>query len=267
MKSPIRWFGGKSLLARRIISLFPPHNTYVEAFGGGASVLFAKEPSPVEIYNDLDSGLVNFFRVLRDREQFVEFHRLVALTPYSREEFGFCRQHWEDCDDPIERAYRWYVVVRQSFSGDFKGGWSHGKHRSSRNMGECVSRWLSTVDRLPEIAERLLRVQIENRDWRLILKTYDSPDTLFYLDPPYVPETRRAGKYTHELCLADHSELVERMLALKGKVVLSGYAHPLYEPLEVAGWQRYNIKTVCYATKVPISKRRLSRTEMIWVKP
>jgi len=131
-------------------------------------------------------------------------------------------------------------------------------------MGECVSRWLSTVDRLPEIAERLLRVQIEHNDWRIVLKTYDGPDTLFYLDPPYVPETRSAGKYTHELTLSDHSELVERMLALKGKVILSGYSHPIYEPL--IDWKRYDIETVCHASKA-ISKHRSPRIETIWVKP
>jgi len=262
MKSPIRWFGGKSQLAQKIIALFPPHRVYVEAFGGGASVLFAKALSPVEIYNDLDSGLVNFFRVLRNN--FSEFQRLVALTPYSREEHSFCRQHWEECNDPIERAYRWYVVAKQSFSGIFRSGWSYEKNRSRRGMVASVSRWLSTVDRLSEVAERLLRVQIEHNDWRIILKTYDSPDTLFYLDPPYVPETRRAGKYTHELTLSDHSELVERILALEGKVVLSGYSHPVYKSL--SGWKHYDIETVCHASKA-ISEHRSPRTETIWVKP
>ena len=264
MRSPIRWFGGKGSIAQKIVPLLPPHHIYVEAFGGGASVLFAKEPSPVEIYNDLDSGLVNFFRVLRNKEHFVEFHRLVTLTPYSREEFDFCRQHWEECDDPFERAYQWYIVARQSFSGKFGGSWSHTKSISRRHMAQCVSGWLSIVDLLPEIAERLLRVQIEHNDWQIILKAYDGPNTLFYLDPPYVPETRRAGKYAHELSLSDHFELVEQILALQGKVVLSGYVHPIYEPL--TDWQRYDIETVCRIPNAAISKRRLPRIETIWVK-
>ena len=134
-------------------------------------------------------------------------------------------------------------------------------------MAQCVSGWLSAVDRLPEIAERLLRVQIEHNDWRIILKTYDGPDTLFYLDPPYVPETRRAGKYTHELSLEDHSELVDRILTLRGKVVLSGYAHPVYTPL--IDWQHYNIKVTCYTPNATISnsKHRSPRIETVWVKP
>jgi len=267
MRSPIRWFGGKGPMARRIVSLFSPHHIYVEVFGGGASVLFAKEPSPVEIYNDLDSGLVSFFRVLRDPKQFEEFHRLVSLTPYARQEFLDCRKSWENQTNPVQRAYQWYVVARQSFSGYFGGSWSHTKTISRRNMAQVVSGWLSAVDRLSEIAERLLCVQIEQNDWRIILKAYDRPDTLFYLDPPYIPETRRAGKYAHELTLEDHSELVEQILVLQGKVVISGYEHPIYEPLEVAGWERYDIKVSCFTTNAAISKRRSSRIETLWVKP
>lgn len=267
MRSPIRWFGGKGKLTTKIVPLLPLHHTYVEPFGGGASILFAKEPSPVEIYNDLDSGLVNFFRILRNKKHFIEFQRLITLTPYSREEFDFCRQYWEECDDPIQRAYQWYVVARQSFSGYFGGSWSHTKTISRRNMAQCVSGWLSIVDLLPEIAERLLCVQIEHNDWRVILKAYDGPDTLFYLDPPYVPETRRAGKYTHELSLEDHSELVEQILVLQGKVVLSGYAHPVYKPLADANWQRYDIKTKCSVPNAAIIKHRSPRIETVWVKP
>lgn len=267
MRSPIKWFGGKSQLAHKIIPLFPLHHIYVEVFGGGAGILFAKEPSPVEVYNDIDSNLVNFFRVLRNKEQFAEFHRLVTLTPYSREEWKYCRQTWNGCELAVERAYRWYVVVRQSFSGNFGGSWSYTKSISRRHMAQVVSGWLSVVDNLPEIAERLLCVQIEHNDWRTILKAYDGPNTLFYLDPPYVPETRRAGKYAHELTLEDHSELVDRILALDGKVVLSGYAHSVYKPLEIADWQRYDFGVVCYTTNTAVSKRRLPRIETIWVKP
>lgn len=93
MKSPISWFGGKYYLAHKIIKLFPPHSIYVEPFGGAAHVLFAKEPSPVEVYNDIDSGLVNFFRVLRDPKSFGELALLCSLTPYSREEYYYFRKN------------------------------------------------------------------------------------------------------------------------------------------------------------------------------
>jgi len=270
------WFGGKGNLAKRILPYFPEHKIYVEPFGGGASLLFAKEPSPVEVYNDIDSGLVNFFRVLRDSEKFEKFYRLVSLTPYSREEYYFCRDTWESCEDDIERAYRWYVVARMSFSGRFGCDWSHAVTYTSRNMSGAVSKWLSIIDMLPEIHQRIMRVQIEHKDFRDILVDYDTPDTLFYCDPPYVHSTRKAGGYKHEMTDDEHKELVELLLKLKGKVILSGYQNEIYLPLEQAGWQRIDFPTVCHAagktrqTKIlgeGTAKEKQPRIESIWISP
>ena len=116
LRSPIWYVGGKGMMVQKLLHYIPPHRTYVEVFGGGASLLFAKEPSPVEVYNDIDSGVVNFFRVLRDKEKFKKFYEKVVLTPYSREEHYYCRNTWRDCADDIERAYRWFVMVRQGFA-------------------------------------------------------------------------------------------------------------------------------------------------------
>jgi len=276
MRGPVLWFGGKGHLADKIVALFPPHHTYVEPFGGGASVLFAKAPSPVEVYNDLDEGLVNFFRVLRNREQFEEFHRLVSLTPYSRAEYYSCRSTWEECEGPVERAYRWYVVARQAFSGCLGGGWGPAITHSRRGMAGTTAGWLSVIERLPEIAERLLRVQVECQDWRVILERYDRPETLFYLDPPYIHETRKAGEYKHELSDDDHRDLVDILLNIRGMAVLSGYQHPIYGPLENAGWQRHDYEVPCFAagrTRATgilgngASLRMQPRIESVWIKP
>src|SRR5690606_9021181 len=105
MRSQLRYDGGKGLLAPKLLPLIPEHRTYVEPFGGGASLLFAKEPSPVEVYNDLDDGLVTLFRVLRHPLLFRIFQRKVALTPYARSEFMECRDSWQDCEG-VEKAYR-----------------------------------------------------------------------------------------------------------------------------------------------------------------
>ena len=91
LRSPVRWYGGKGNMVKKLLKLIPEHKIYVEVFGGGASLLFAKEPSPIEIYNDIDEGLVNFFRVLRDPEKFGKFYAKAVLTPYSRAEFYYCR--------------------------------------------------------------------------------------------------------------------------------------------------------------------------------
>jgi len=207
-------------MAAKILQLFPPHRVYVEPFGGGASLLFAKEPSPVEVYNDVDSGLVNLFRVLRDPTRFEQFQRLVSLTPYSREEFCFCRETWEKCDEDLERAYRWFVVARMSFSGHFGGSWGFAVSASDRGMSTVCSSWLAAIEGLPQVHARLMRVQIEHSDFRRIITTYDTPETLFYCDPPYMPATRKSGGYRHEMAESDHEELVALLLQVKGMVVL-----------------------------------------------
>jgi hypothetical protein len=112
--SPVAWYGGKRRLSSWITSLLPRHDTYIEAFGGGASVLFTKPRARLEIYNDLDDGLVTFFRMLRDRP--VELQHVLALTPYARSEFEHCRATWTHMDDELERARRWYARTRMAFA-------------------------------------------------------------------------------------------------------------------------------------------------------
>lgn len=275
MRTPIHWYGGKGHMTAKIVPLLPPHRIYVEPFGGGASILLAKPPSPVEVYNDIDSGLVNFFRVLRDPEKFARFYRLASLTPVSREEYKFCCATWRDCEDEVERAYRWFVVARQSISGKHGAGWGFTVTASSRGMAGSTSRWLSCLENLPQVAERLLRVQIEHDDFRAVLERYDSPETLFYCDPPYVLSARRGSVYQHEMSDEDHRDLVQRLLSLQGQVVLSGYEHPLYQPLTEAGWEVHRFPTSCHAAaRIRTSPLRgkgaatahAPRTEVVWVK-
>ena len=234
-------------MTAKLLPLVTEHHTYVEPFGGGASLLLAKPPSLVEVYNDLDEGLYSFFRVLADPDLFPQLMRRVDILPYSRRLYGECCATWAGQDDPVERAWRWFVVARQSFSGRLGEGWSFAVTASYRGMAGSVSTWLSCLAMLPAIHERLSRVQVECHDWRQILETYDTPRTFFYLDPPYVAETRRGGGYQHEMTTDDHRDLVERLLALQGKVLLSGYAHQVYAPLEKAGWERRSFRTACYA--------------------
>ncbi len=277
VRSVIAYAGGKGNMVGKILKLFPPHHTYVEPFGGGASLLLNKEPSPVEVYNDRDSGLVNFFRILRDPRKFKKFYRKVFFTPYSREEREYCKETWKSCEDAVEKAYRWFVAIRQSFSGDMKGGWGFNVTTSAGGMARACSAWLSVIEELPLIHERFKRVQIEHKDFREIIKLYDTEDTLFYNDPPYIPETRKDKKlYNHELTLEDHKDLVNLLLNIKGKCILSGYKHPVYEPLENAGWKRINWATACHlagrtrATGIRGKGSALlkaPRIESVWISP
>ncbi len=256
--------------------MIPEHKTYVEVFAGAAALFFAKEPSQIEVINDLDSGLLNIYRVLKDKEKFERFQLLVELSPYSREEYLYCQASWKDCEDDVERAARYFVVARQCFSGDIKAGWSMSVDDSRRGMPKGVASYLSAVDRLPEVHKRLRTVQLEASDFRKIIQKCDRPDTFFYLDPPYVTDTRRAKDvYQHEMTDEDHEDLVELLLGIKGKAMLSGYANPIYGPLECACWKRIDFDVSCTAGANSVMKssndketarQRFARVETVWLK-
>jgi len=247
MRSPIRWFGGKGNLINKLISIIPPHHTYVEVFGGGASLLFAKKPSPVEVYNDINSDLVNFFRVLRSPKAYKRLQRLAALTPYSREEYDLCRSRLNYNLEEVIRAYRFFIVARMSMSGKFGHGVSWSVTETYGGMACSVKQYLSAIDNLERTHKRLMCVQVENQDFRTLIHRYDTFNTFFYLDPPYAHSTRKGGGYSYELQDSDHKDLVTLLLSIKSKAVLSCYWHDVYQPLIDAGWTREDHKTSCYA--------------------
>lgn len=264
--SPFPWFGGKQGLAPKIVALLPPHASYVEPFGGAASVLLSKPLSKLEVYNDLDSGLVNFFRVLRDRGD--ELYELLRLTPYAREEFDHCVETWEACDDELERARRWYVRVAQAYGGTPTSvGWSAEKH--ARSNGPRGRAFANRVNRLDRYIERMRLVQIEHLDYRDVFDRYDGPGVVFYLDPPYPHSTRgrsrhRGGcSYVFEMSEPDHQALVERVLELRGIPVISGYDHAAYNRLEEHGFERIEFE-VCLRARVGAGTVAQARTEVIW---
>src|SRR5213594_1949261 len=202
------WYGGKYSHLDWLLPLLPACHHYVEPFAGSAAVVLNREPSPVETYNDIDSEVTNFFRVLRDRkEKLVE---QIGLTPFSREEFYRALSE-ENVANDIERARRFFVRARQVRTGLAQtaslGRWANCKNTSRAGMSGVVSRWIGSVRMLPQIAERLLRVQIENRPAREVIELYDSPSTLFYCDPPYPHESRGDCKaYRFEMCDEDHQK-------------------------------------------------------------
>ena len=234
-KSPINWYGGKYYMAKDIIEIFPKHKMYVEGFGGAGHVLFRKERSELEVYNDLHSGLYLFFKLLRENNE--EFIRRLSLTPYSREEFENSKR-WMYEDDEIEKARKFYVRTMQSVASN--GGWCYAKSKSRRGMCQSVSRWLGNIEEnLSGAIERLKEVQIENLDILDLIKKYDKEDTLFYLDPPYVPETRKQKKsYDYEMTREQHIELINTLINVKGKVILSGYDNDIYNKLLDNGWKK-----------------------------
>jgi len=279
LRSPIQYFGGKGNMTAKIVPVLNniPHTRYVEVFGGGASILLAKPPVSIEVYNDIDHHLYDFFTVLSNPRLFAKFYRRVAVMPYSRQLYYHCYDTWESETDLMERVVKWYITARQGFGGQLNNrSWSFCVTASGRGMARNNSSWLSIIKMLPEIHTRLQRVQIECRDFRFILDTYDTPETLFYIDPPYVHSTRdKAARYDNEMTDQDHQDLVAILLQLKGKAVLSGYNQEIYKPLEEAGWERKDWQTACHAAgKTRTSKlqgngsalKNAPRIESVWIK-
>ena len=237
-KSPLSWFGGKSWLAKDIELYTPSHKTYVEPFAGAAHVFFRKERSDVEVLNDMDAGLINFYRTLIFPDRFIKFQRMIKLTPYSRELFKECQANWHKYEDPVERAWAWYVSHRQAWNGMPDKCWSTTPNKSCRGVAASVARYLSAIEVLPEAFERLKGVEIENKDFRDVVISCDGPQTWFYADPPYVHNTRSSGGYVCEMSDGEHLDLVYLLLRIKGMCLLSGYDTDIYQPLESEGWGR-----------------------------
>lgn len=263
IKSPISYFGGKGRLSKQIVGLFPPHKIFVDVFGGGASLLLAKRPSEVEVFNDLHSGITTFFKVVAHAELSKELIRRLELTPYSKEIFESVRDSNQSQDaDHVEIALRTFIKHRQSRNGEGIS-WGFGVTNSVAGVAEKVSTYNRAIARIKEVSARLRRVQIENRDWHRILELYDTPDTLFALDPPYLQSTRgSSGRYEFEMSHDDHIRLVEQLLTIKGFAILMGYKNPIYARLEEQGWKR-----VDFATKSMSSDTRADRVESVWLNP
>lgn len=210
MLSPLSYIGGKRALAKQIIAIFPEHTTYVEAFAGGAQVLFRKEPSKVEVLNDLDGEVVNFFRVCQQHHE--ELTRYLRFTLASRSWFELLKATDPSTLTDIQRAARFFYLQKNSFAGLVR------RH----NFGGCVVEPTGfNPERIPQWIEnahhRLARVQIESLPYEQILKRYDRTTTLFYLDPPYFGRKF----YNHNFEPEDFEMLAERLNTVQGRFILS----------------------------------------------
>ena len=254
------WYGGKFSHLDWLLPLLPECRHFCEPFGGSAAVLINRKPASVETYNDLDGELVNFFRVLRDNKD--ELIESIGLTPFSREEFelAICARNNEISD--LERARRFFVKARQVRTGLAQsastGRWAHCLLSSRAGMAGAVSRWLGSVEGLSEVAQRLLRVQIEHSSAADVIKRYDSEDTLFYCDPPYVHSSRGdTNAYKYEMSDKEHVELANVLQCVDGKVALSGYQCELMDELYFDWYVTNGPVKKIYSTKQP-------RQETLW---
>lgn len=254
----LRYFGGKWLLAPWIIEHFPRHRVYVEPFGGAASVLMRKARAYSEVYNDLDGEIVNVFRVFRNPVLAVELERMLRLTPYAREEFD---GSYKATSDPVEGARR--TIIR-SFMGFGSNATNPdavtGFRANALRYGTTPSMdWANYPDEVRAFHERLQGVTIENRDAFEVMAQQDTPETLHFVDPPYVPETRsERHAYRCEMDNAGHERLLDFLkFAVKGMVVLAGYDNALYRAR--LDWHRVEREAHADGAR--------DRVEVLWLNP
>ena len=255
------WYGGKFSHLDFLLPLIPHDAThFFDVFGGSAAVLLNVKPYMVETYNDLDSELVNFFETLRN--QGPKLIKAIGLTPFSREELvRACTP--EEGLTKLERARRFYIRARQTRTGlaqtSSEGRWAHCVLTSRAGMSGAVSRWLGSVEGLSEIAQRLQRVQIENAPAVEVIQRYDTANTVFYVDPPYVHAARGdSAAYGYEMTDKDHESLAKVLKAVRGRVVLSGYRTDLYDKL-YRKWRRVDAEERnCHSVRTP-------RQESVWL--
>ena len=262
-KRPIlRYHGGKWRLAHWIMPFLTAieHQVYVEPFCGAASVLAQKPRIGHEVLNDLNGRVVNLFRVLRDPAKAQRLAKLVYLTPYSNQEYWECRV---PADDPVEDARRMMTVAAQAFStsavaggkGQTKTTWR--RRISERNASPATS-WAAMPDVVMAWAERLRGVSLEHDTAINVIKRWDNPDVLFFVDPPYLHSTRNRGGrgYAHEMSDAEHIEMAEVLHQVQGAVVLCGYPSELYDRL-FKDWRRVERRGYTGGVRTP--------TEVLWI--
>lgn len=252
------------MIASRILPHLPPHTTYIEPYAGGLALLLHRSGEDVsEIVNDINGDLTNFWKVLRGKDDFERFYHMAEATPFCEAIF---REEKEKLDsgqgDSVERAYSFFVVVRQSHAGRGKEFAALTTRRLRRGMNEQASAWMNCVDGLPEIHQRLRRIVVLNGDALEVIRKHDGPEVFFYLDPPYLPETRAAKKvYRYEMTREDHERLLAVLLTTKGKVMLSGYPNAMYDET-LTGWRVVDLMASNHAAG---GKAKRVMTERLWM--
>lgn len=275
LTQPLKWHGGKNYLAAEIITRMPRHLHYVEPFAGGLAVLLRRDPAdPMlhleprgersgvsEVANDLDGRLIAFWKALADPDLFARLVRRLEATPVSR-------QLWEEAEahvygkDPVADAAAFFLCCRQSRSGMLKGFTPTTRNRTRRGMNALTSEWLGAIEGLADVHARLRTVVIENRPAALLIRAEDTPATLFYCDPPYLVGTRTSPKvYGCEMTQTGHQELLDVLLTVRGKVILSGYPNPFYDRV-LDGWTRHVIPIVNHAAG---GKVKRTMQEVLWM--
>ena len=258
--APFGWLGAKNRVHSKLMARYPNHRRFVDVFGGSGTCIFNKPRSRIEIYNDRNSALYNFYFTLRDDKLRSKLVWLAEHTPASQEQYAACIKTVQASDaDAVERAWAFFFSAQFSYAGRDPTMATVGNYFVNLDNG-LPRRWLNVRQHLERLSLRFRSVIVEGKPWQEIVAKYDGGDTFFYMDPPYLPETRATGgDYACEMSRADHLELLTCIKSLKGKVMISGYPSTLYEQ-QLAEWRKREFEVTC-----TVSPSRSKRTETIWM--
>lgn len=255
MKRILNYVGSKWNMAKWIISQMPEHNVYLEPFFGSGAILFNKPAARIETVNDIDSNIVNLFKVIREKPE--ELAHSVEFTPYSREEYYQAFELLEQELSDVERARVFLMrcwMARGGKTSD-RTGWRHNIDIATVN---ALPDWNVLPGTILEATKRLKQVQIENQDAITLIERYNREDCLIYADPPYVLETRTQRHYAHEMNNEQHIKLLETLDNHRGFVLLSGYDCDLYNDI-LDGWSK--------VTKMAQTEAAAVKQEVLWLNP
>lgn len=246
MNAPIKYFGGKGTMFKNIIKHFPPKesfDTYIEPFGGSFSIGLKKDITPIEIYNDLEQNVFSLYKVLADKTLFEEFKQKCDLAPYSEDLRKEFKELLKTDLSIIERAFYFFYVNRTSHNG--VGGLSLNTV-IRRNMSKSVSDYLSCIDRLPELHQRLSRLIVLNKDGTELIEKYSRPNVFIYADPPYEQSTRTGARYKVDMDKGGHIDFIKIVINSQAKILISGYDCEIYNELTYNGFTKiqFEVNTV-----------------------
>ena len=255
------YFGGKFTWLSELYKYIPEHESFIELFCGSMAFTLNKKPSKMDTANDLDGNVYNFFKVLREDPE--ELFRMLYLSPVSRDEYNSCFPINEIGISSLERARRFFVRCRMSFQGSGlkeHTGFNACKNTSEKGVSKNVSKFLSSVEKLPEVVNRLKEIQIENKDYRNILSRYSGPEYFIYVDPPYELRTRKYKKwYDHEFSDEDHIELADKLKSSGSKIMISHSKSDFYSEL-YSDWNFIELPLRGHSMK-----KGKKQSECIWI--
>lgn len=264
LRAPFGYTGGKTHSFERILKYLPYRNNFIETFGGSGVVILNRNQSNLDVFNDRYAGVVAFYRCIRDRAKMEQLVERLNLTIHSREEFVWCKNTWRDCQDDVERAARWYYMVKISF---ICKGQAYGRYLK----GKFSYKIPQSLDQFPLIQKRFEKIQVENLDWRQCIKDFASVDTVFYHDPPYLGTD--SGIYEHKFTEADHINFLDTIAVSPGYHAVSSYSNDLYNRYSWDNVYEWDVKVWADAqaitetnNRTDIKPERAQATEVLYIR-